>query len=67
MTNKKHRRKLFRVCPMCGKKPYIGHHSLFWWIYCTDNYGKLPNEHIPQKLFQTAQEAIDNWNKGEDV
>lgn len=55
--NKKHNRKIWRPCPVCGGRVIVAHRNISWWVYCEEN-----RAHIPQKYFYHAYEAIDFWN-----
>ena len=56
--NKRHNRKIWRACPVCGGRVIVAHRNNDWWVYCEED-----RTHIPQTYFNHAHEAIVFWNE----
>ncbi len=60
--NKKHNRKIHRVCPICGERPRVANGGMYWWIVCPTTEKEF-HGHIEQKLFYHPEDAINDWNE----
>ena len=50
---KRHNRKIWKPCPVCGGRVRVGNRNTWWWVYCENDV-----YHIPQVLFHEPIDAI---------
>ena len=60
--NKRHNRKIRRVCPVCGGRVIVCNRNGTWWVVC-----EADRAHIKYMPFTHVDDAIGVWNEKANV